>query len=88
MKNWEITNCVKVTPDKDLNLRGAVRAQPVVASINADKIQHYKSGVYSSPIYNKCKANPNHWVLIVGYGTEDKKKYWKCKNSWGSTWGR
>lgn len=48
IKNWEITNCVKVTPDKDLNLRGAVRAQPVVASINADKIQHYKSGVYSS----------------------------------------
>ena len=88
MKNWAIRECVKVTPDKDLNLRGAVKAAPVAASINADKLQSYKSGVFSSSLLSKCKTNPNHWVLIVGYGVEGKKNYWKCKNSWGPAWGR
>lgn len=38
----------------------------------------------------KCKTDPNYWMVIVGYGVDDKtkKKYWKVKNSFGSGWGQ
>lgn len=87
MKIWEIGQCVKVTSDKELNLKGAVKYQPVAASINADKIKSYKSGVYSPGLFSSCKTSPNHWVTIVGYGVQDSQNFWKVKNSWGTSWG-
>ena len=60
--------------------------QPVAIAIEADKMsfQFYRSGVYSS---SNCGTNLDHGVLLVGYGEEDGKKYWKVKNSWGTSWG-
>jgi C1A family cysteine protease len=71
----------------DMNaMMEAVSKGPVSVAIEADKsvFQLYKSGVMSS---SACGQQLDHGVLVVGYGELDGKKYWKVKNSWGSSWG-
>jgi len=73
------------TKDEDA-LKKAVSQNPVSVAIEADKsaFQLYKGGVLDSPA---CGTQLDHGVLIVGYGTDGGKDYWKVKNSWGATWG-
>ena len=62
----------------------------------------YKSGVYQSSQCQEWslghgreiqwKASSGlrplrHTVVIMGFGEEQGKKYWKVKNSWGENWG-
>lgn len=58
----------------------------VAVSINAATIWNYSSGIVSAA---GCSSNPNHVVIIVGYGydTTVNKNYWIMRNSWGSSWG-
>lgn len=67
-------------------LQEAVAEGPVSVAIQANSpfFQLYSKGVFSS---NLCGANLDHGVLTVGYGVDGDKKYWKVKNSWGSSFG-
>jgi len=84
----KVTDFTDVTPKSETALKNAVAIQPVAVAIEADKqvFQFYSSGVIKST--DGCGTNLDHGVLLVGFGTEsDGTKYWKVKNSWGSTWG-
>lgn len=75
----------EVTQYSSSALEAAVNKGCVSIGIEADEtaFQHYSSGVLTGT----CGAKVDHGVLVVGYGEENGKKFWKVKNSWGATWG-
>jgi C1A family cysteine protease len=90
----QVSSCEKVAfvdsyvdvPRSNLDaLKAAVAQQPVAIAIEADQrgFQFYKSGVFDGA----CGTSLDHGVLLVGYGTESGKDFWKVKNSWGPSWG-
>jgi len=70
----------------EMALEAAVGQQPVSVAIEADSsvFQHYAGGVLTD---SACGSNLDHGVLVVGYGVDNGQKYWKVKNSWGTTFG-
>mmetsp|Transcript_21038 Transcript_21038/g.38940 ORF Transcript_21038/g.38940 Transcript_21038/m.38940 type:complete len:361 (-) Transcript_21038:132-1214(-) len=63
----------------------ALVQQPVAVRMNATTLKLYKSGVYDD---EDCSIEPNHAVVIVGYGTTPEGlKYWLVRNSWGIGFG-
>jgi len=44
---------------------------------------------YKSGIYNQSCAEPNHAIILVGYGKEEEtgEDYWIIRNSWSNSWG-
>lgn len=81
-----ITGHTDVPANDEASLKAAVSNQPVSVAIEADKsaFQLYSGGVLDN---SACGTNLDHGVLVVGYGTDSGKDYWKVKNSWGATWG-
>lgn len=59
-------------------LMSAVQNQPISVVVDARSWSKYISGVF-----NNCGASLSHMVLLTGLAHE----YWKCKNSWGTSWG-
>merc|ERR1712070_745575 len=85
LKPGVVTSFKDVASGSQTQLAAAVAEGPVSVAIEADQsgFQFYKSGVFSGT----CGTNLDHGVLVVGYGTDSGKDYWKVKNSWGATWG-
>jgi len=74
-----------VSRNSESQLAAAVSQGPVSVAIEADQsaFQLYRGGVFSG----NCGARLDHGVLVVGYGTDGGREFWKVKNSWGSSWG-
>merc|ERR1712045_596100 len=81
-----IAGYTDVPPNNEEALKAAVSKGPVSIAIEADQtaFQLYHGGVLDNPAYG---TKLDHGVLIVGYGTDGGKDYWKIKNSWGPAWG-
>nr|AIG55389.1 secreted protein [Thraustotheca clavata] len=81
----KVTGFKDVPANDEQALKAAVAKQPVSVAIEADQpaFQFYKSGVFDK----SCGTKLDHGVLVVGYGEEGGKKFWKVKNSWGADWG-
>ena len=51
-------------------------------------LQFYLRGIFNPKIFRCSKTDPNHAVLMVGFGKSTLgTKYWTIKNSWGKFWG-
>jgi KDEL-tailed cysteine endopeptidase len=85
MEAFRNKDCAEVPANKTIALMSAVAKQPVAIAVEADTVafQFYKSGVFSG----KCGTDLDHGIVLTGYGTLDGKDYWRCKNSWGASWG-
>ena len=49
-----------------------------------DEFQNYTGGIF---IDTTGKLEIDHYVTVVGWGIENRTKYWFVKNSRGSHWG-
>ena len=65
-------------------IKNQIKAVAIQGNLNT--FQFYSTGIYSD---SSCtKANINHAVTAVGYGTQGTgKDYYIIKNSWGTSWG-
>ena len=89
-----VNNVVKVTDwtlldstDEEVIKEYLYETGPLAIALNADTVQYYSSGILSSSDSACDPEGMNHGVTLVGYGVENGTKYWKVKNSWGSSWG-
>ncbi|XP_047173139.1 ervatamin-B-like [Vigna umbellata] len=81
----QISGYEDVPENNEEQLLQAVANQPVSVGVAVNQnFKAYESDVFEGP----CGTQLNHAVAIIGYGTtEDGKKYWLIKNSWGERWG-
>jgi len=79
-----VTGHKDVSGETDL-LDAVTTVGPISVAIQADQsaFQNYHSGVMTGT----CGTQLDHGVLTVGFGTDSGTKYWKVKNSWGTSWG-
>jgi len=82
-----INGYVNIRKGSEHDLKNAVGMRPVSAAIDAHHraFKLYRSGVFSLA---SCTTHLTHGLLVVGYGEQEGRKYWKVKNSWGTTWGQ
>jgi len=82
-----LSNHIVVTKDEIALQEACFLNGPIPVAIDAGQssFQTYSSGVYDDE--NCSSTTVNHAVLLVGWGEENGKKYWKIKNSWGVRWG-
>lgn len=56
---------------------------PVSVGLYAIPFKQYTSGIMTD-----CgSGQPDHAVLVVGFGSDNNQDYWIIKNSWGPSWG-
>ncbi|XP_075064257.1 cathepsin L-like proteinase [Mixophyes fleayi] len=79
-----------VLPGEDNMASSVALDGPITVGIDASSdFMMYGNGIFMG----ECGEQPNHAVIIVGYGTEHDEKededidYWIIKNSWGKKWG-
>ncbi|XP_050294125.1 procathepsin L-like [Anthonomus grandis grandis] len=84
----KILGLIDIEKNNEEALKAAVAlVGPISVAFDASEpdLQFYKGGIYES---KSCsQTEPNHAVLLVGYGSEQGVDYWIVKNSWGIHFG-
>ena len=85
----KISGWALVWPSTEQKLKEIIATkEPVAAGIHKlPSFESYKSGIYYDAECNSDEANHNHYVTVVGYGSENGEDYWIVKNSAGPGFG-
>jgi C1A family cysteine protease len=76
----------KDLPSSETQMAAYVAANgPIAIGAYAIPWKQYKSGILTN--CGSGSDNPDHAILIVGYGTDQGQDYWLIKNSWGESYG-
>ena len=80
-----LSSITLIARNNETAMMEALQSGPITVAVDAVGWGTYRSGVYNAI----CGTNLDHNVMVVGYGVESttNQKYWKVKNSWGSSWG-
>lgn len=71
--------------DEDVLLSAIIHHGPLAVAIAAGTI-HFQ--LYQKGIFTSCNESElDHAVVVIGFGTTEKHKYWIVRNSWGADWG-
>ncbi|ALC41072.1 CG4847 [Drosophila busckii] len=83
----EITGFAGIPPKDERTMKKVIATLgPLACSVNGlESLLLYKRGIYNDEECNK--GEPNHSILVVGYGSENGEDYWIVKNSWDKNWG-
>eukprot|EP00933_Yihiella_yeosuensis_P010127 TRINITY_DN11639_c1_g1_i1.p1 TRINITY_DN11639_c1_g1~~TRINITY_DN11639_c1_g1_i1.p1 ORF type:complete len:360 (-),score=74.39 TRINITY_DN11639_c1_g1_i1:176-1207(-) len=78
---------LNISQDEDQMAAALMKYGPLAIAINARPQMWYKKGI-DIPDAFMCRANKvNHAMNIVGFGVENKTKYWIIRNTYGPAWG-
>lgn len=75
---------VRIDEHDPSHILQALHSTVVPSAVNANELAFYKAGVFDK---QDCRTDVNHAVVIVGFGEQAGKKYWKVRNTWGQAWG-
>ncbi len=83
-KTWKVAEYGRVSGEENMMAEIAARG-PIACGMGVtDLFEDYTGGIWDNTTgYDGI----NHDISIVGYGTENGKKFWKVRNSWGEAWG-
>ena len=86
MTNYKISECASMTPMKYAEFVNAAAFGPLSVAVDTDNPYFY---LYSSGILTpeKCENYVDYGLLMVGFGDEGGKKFWKLRASLGTEWG-
>ena len=89
--NVAIEEFPNVTIEKYYALRGhenmmieIYKNGPIACAMNCVPVMNYTGGIIDLP---KESRHTDHIISIVGWSSENNRRYWIVRNSWGEFWG-
>jgi cathepsin L len=90
VKSWGYATpkCSGACPkqDEEQLLTSLKNYGPLSIYLDAASFQHYKGGILPASSCSSHTKDMDHAVQLVGYGTDNGKKFWVLRNSWGEKW--